>query len=119
MPKSKPKVRETERLIDILAEVIRKEDETIADAKRALRLHLAKERIKQGQPEVVLLREMWRRLKDVHAHRDINSYIAQGYLPQLSFAEFEAHKTVLKRFGANVRRYLRNRKQQQMEANNA
>lgn len=100
-------IRETDRLIQILAWCVKHEDESQKDAERELRTLVARERLAQGKPEVVLLREMWQRFKKAHAHKDVNTFIADGYLPVLSFKSHEEHVAVLKRFHKRARLYLK------------
>ena len=100
-------IRETDRLIAILAWCVKKDDESQKDAERVLRDLVARERLVQFKTEVELLREMWKRFKAAHAHKDVNTFIAEGHLPVLSFRSHEEHVAVLKRFHKNARLYVK------------
>ena len=100
-------IQETDRLIKILAWCIKREDESQKDAERELRALVERERLVQSKPEVVIPREMWQRFKKAHAHKDVNTFIADGYLPVLSFKSHEEHVAVLKRFHKRAHLYLK------------
>lgn len=108
----KPKMREADRLVRNIAEVMLEVAPTQAEREKCVRKNLHLSSIQNQKSEVEVLRDMWSKLLAGQPHRQMNEMIAKGYMRKKSFESFEANKEVLRMWQSRARKWIKRPKQE-------
>lgn len=104
-------MRETDKLIQLLAESVRKPGESLRLAIRDVRNEVERTARKNNTTPLVVARELWATFKERGARKTINRWLRNGVIEAVSPTEFERRREILDRYQKNARRVLRKRKE--------
>lgn len=104
-------MRETDKLIQLLAEAVRNPGEPLKNAERDVRREVEQVARKHNTTPLVVARELWATFKERGARMTINRWLSNGVIGPLSPTEFERRREILARYQKGARRVLRKRKE--------
>lgn len=107
----KPKMREADRLVRNIAEVMEEIAPTQAEREKAVRKNLHLASIQNQKSEVEVLRDMWAKLNAGQPHRQMNEMIAKGYMRKKSFESFEVDKGILRMWQRRARKWTKEKQE--------
>lgn len=104
-------MRETDRLIRLIAEAIKDPDEALKEAERDARSEIERTARLHNTTPLLVARELWATFKERGgARKTINRWLKNGVIEPLSPAEFERRRLILDRYQKGARRVIRKRK---------
>lgn len=110
-------MRETDRLIRLIAEAIKDPDEALKEAERDVRSEIGRTARLHNTTPLLVARELWATFKERGgARKTINRWLRNGVIEPLSPAEFERRRLILDRYQKGARRLIRRRKGSGTEA---
>lgn len=104
-------MRETDKLIQLLAESVRKPGESRKNAESDVRREVEIVARRHNTTSLVVARELWATFKERGARKTINRWLKDGVIEAVSPTEFERRREILDRYQKNARRVLRKRKE--------
>lgn len=100
------KMRETDRLIHNIALCVQKPNEGLHNAEKEVRAILERSSREHNIPLLFVARDIWQMLKESKPRKTVNKW-CKDRLGKLSFAEFDYHIEIMKRYQKNARNLQR------------
>lgn len=101
-------MRETDKLIGLLAECVRRPNEPLKNAERDVRREVERTAKKHNTTPLLVARELWTTFKERGpARATINRWLCNRTIGPLTPEEFDRRRDVLSKYQKNTRRVLK------------
>lgn len=101
-------MRETDKLIRLIAECVQRPDEKLSAAERDVRAEVERTARKHNTTPILVARELWAVFKEKGGARStINRWLKNGTINAVTFEEFDRRRDVLARYQKGARRVLK------------